>query len=674
MSSKLAKFYLPIFLFCLTFFIYVHNLSRGVYGGDTGDLISAAVVLGIPHPPGYPFYTLLGFFLTRINLISPAFMVGLISVFSSAFSVLLFYLISLKLTKNMLASFIASLILSFNFLFWFYAEIAEVFSLNVFFTLILIYFALLFSENKKIKYLYILGFLTGLSLTNHQTIIFIFPTVLIIIFKALFPSFKKPKMLIFSLLFFVLGFSVYLYVPIASLFNPVVNWVPVNNIQSFLRLFLRSDYGTFNAGPFLAGGIVERTTVVKIYLQDLITQLTIPSILLIIIGFLSFLKSNKKVFTAILIGFLLSGPIFIGYADFPLLNAFLIGVNERFIIMSSVLVLLFLPFGLVFVSKLPQKVFNKRIYEKLFLIIFLIIPLSLLYFNFPKTDLSKITIGNDLAYDYLLNLPKNSFIILGGDTPLLNTWYVHYALNFRKDVYIVNINQLLNDKYYFNQRTKYLAKNPKEVKNPNLKLKVFEQIAKVRPVYAYDLIRPSGAFEKITWVPYGLVNKLFLPSETLPTKDDYLSQTAKIWGSLKYFTNLKKEQNFLALGNAGISDIPSQYSNALLLTGDYVLSQYQDEASALNFFNTAIKTSPSYYKNYQILGVYYLSQKKCVLARDNFEKAINIYPFDKDLYYFLYADYANCLKDKTLANKIISDYKKLFKSDFIKDVVSELKN
>lgn len=677
MSSKFSymrKLLIPLLLFFFTLSIYIHNLSRSVYGGDTGDFISASVVMGVPHPPGYPLFTLIGFLLTRINIFTPAFMVGLIASFSSALAIVMFYLISLKLTKNALASFISSLVLAFNFIFWFYAEIAEVFSLNVLFVLILIFLAILFSEKKKKMYFFVLSFFVGLSLTNHQTIILIFPAILMICFSEFIKLIKIPKNLLLSLLFFALGFCVYLYVPIASFHNPPVNWIKVDDLDSFLRLILRRDYGTFNAGPFPPADLFERIAVLKIFFGNLIAQLTIPSALLILAGLIYSFKKNKKIFVAILLGFLLSGPLFIGYASFPLLSAFFIGVNERFMLMSLVVILLFLPFGLMATGEITNKIFRKKTYEKLFIGIFILIPISLFYYNFPKTDLSNITAGDDFAYDYMSFLPNNSLLLIGGDTPLLNTWYIHYALNYRKDVKLMNLNTLKEEDYYNQQKQEYLKNNPKDLSSPNLKLRVFEYIAQKRPVYASEPIKPVGKFEKISWVPYGLVSRLFLEKEALPKESRYFSQTAYIWDNLKYFKNLKKQEKYLSLRSAGISDISSQYANSLLLTGNYVLSQYNNKNSALAFFTSAQKTSPGYYRNYLILGIYYFSEKECYQARDNFKKGIETYPFDKDLYFFLYSSYNNCLSDKKSAQKTTQEYKKVFGTDFFKDLQEDIEN
>lgn len=673
MSSKIRQHFLPILIFVFISLVYIHNLSKGVYGGDTGDFIAASIVMGVAHPPGYPLFTLLGFLLTRINIFTPAFMVGLVAAFSSSFSVLIFYLISLKLSKSKLISSISSLILAFNLLFWFYGEIAEVFSLNVLFSLVLIFLAILFSEKNKNKLFFLLSFAAGLSLTNHHTVILIFPAIFIITFSGFIKLAKKPKNLLFFLLSFILGFSVYFYVPVASFFNPPVNWILVNDIQSFLRLFLRSDYGTFNAGPFAAGGFAERMAGISIYFKYLVAQLTIPTISLILIGLIYSLKTNRKISIALITGFLLSGPLFIGYAGFPLLNAFFIGINERFFLLSSVIALLFVPFGLLGFAKITNLLFKKNTYEKLFIGIFLIIPISLFYYNFPKTDLSNITIGDDFAYDYLSFLPQNSLFLVGGDTPLLNSWYIHYGLNYRKDITIVNMNQTKTDTYYNKEQKEYLNKNPKDVNDPNLRLKLLKYISQKRPVYASETIPAVGNSEKIKWVPYGLVNKFFSQKDELPSQEEYFSQNRKIWDNQKYFLNLKKQEKYLARTSLILSDIPSAYANALLLTGNYILEQYKNKDSALAYFISAQKTAPNFYRSYQILGVYYFSERQCDKAKSYLRKAIDIYPFDTDLYYFLYSTYTNCLKDKKSADSLVTDYNNTFKSDFFKDVTEKFK-
>ena len=48
---------IPIFVFFVTFTIYVSRLHPGLPGGDAGELMSACALLTVAHPPGYPLYT-----------------------------------------------------------------------------------------------------------------------------------------------------------------------------------------------------------------------------------------------------------------------------------------------------------------------------------------------------------------------------------------------------------------------------------------------------------------------------------------------------------------------------------------------------------------------------------------------------------------------------------------
>jgi len=52
-----------IALFAFSLAIYVATMSRGITwlntGNDGGDFITAARAFGVPHPTGYPTYTLL---------------------------------------------------------------------------------------------------------------------------------------------------------------------------------------------------------------------------------------------------------------------------------------------------------------------------------------------------------------------------------------------------------------------------------------------------------------------------------------------------------------------------------------------------------------------------------------------------------------------------------------
>lgn len=658
---KKVSLFPPILLFLLTSFVYLHNLSGSVFGGDVGDFVTAAKVMGVPHPAGYPLITILGFFLTRINFFTPAFMVGLISVFSSSIGVVLFYFFSLELTKNKLIAIISALILAFNYLFWFYSEIAEVFALNNFFVIILMFIAFLYYKYRKVKYLYLLALLAGVSLTNNYIISLIFPSLGLLVFSNYKQLLKKPKIILKCFILTLLGFSLYLYVPFSSFFNPPVNWGNVKDLGSFLDVLLRRHYGTFSVGSTPVLVLFQKILIQKDYFFTIFYQLSPPVIFFCILGLVSLIRKSKLLLMVILLGFLLAGPFFVFLIGLPLSEAFHIGIYERFYTMSSVILLLFFPLGLNLFVQFLNRILKKKIYEKLFIGIFLIIPLLLFKANFNKTDLHNVWIGDNMAYDLLTPLPKNSFFMPIGDSEIFNTWYVRYALNVRQDVTLLNA---VGNTSLKQETDMYLKKHPGESKNPDLIARTFEQLAVNRPVFSAAQIQVLKG-KKLLWIPFGLGYRLLKSENEIPTKEEFLKTQEEVWGKFrnKSFDNPNLSENSLT-----ISEIPEIYSNALIAHGAFINRQYKDGGQAVKFYKKAISLDKNNRKSYLALAAYYTSLNECGKVQENLMKAINIYPLDGISYYLLYYNYNFCFKDKTSAQAVIAKYNKLFKGDFFKDL------
>ncbi|MBI4673735.1 MAG: DUF2723 domain-containing protein [Chloroflexi bacterium] len=75
----------------IAFLVYVLTMTRTVTwlhnGADSGELVTAAFTFGIPHPPGYPLYTMLAAVFARVPLGEPAFGVALLSALAAASAV-----------------------------------------------------------------------------------------------------------------------------------------------------------------------------------------------------------------------------------------------------------------------------------------------------------------------------------------------------------------------------------------------------------------------------------------------------------------------------------------------------------------------------------------------------------------------------------------------------------
>lgn len=101
MNPVRVKRYMGLLVFLISFTVYLMTLAPTVYVGDSGELIAASYTLGIPHPPGYPLFTILGkIFITLIPIGSIAYRVNLLSAFFASSTVMLLYFFLNKLIKH----------------------------------------------------------------------------------------------------------------------------------------------------------------------------------------------------------------------------------------------------------------------------------------------------------------------------------------------------------------------------------------------------------------------------------------------------------------------------------------------------------------------------------------------------------------------------------------------
>jgi tetratricopeptide (TPR) repeat protein len=195
----------------VTFGLYLYTLMPNVGLQDSGELVTAAALFGVPHPPGYPLWSLSGFLLKtllpvgnyawRINLESAIFgslACGILTLLVASSSRWLLHR-SLPEDRNRRAmiSFYgaaaAGMILGFSDAVWGQGVFAEVYTLNAFLlllTLLCLYRWIVAPEKRR--WLVAAVFAYNLGLTNHPTMLMIAPAFLLPVFlvrRSFFPSF-----------------------------------------------------------------------------------------------------------------------------------------------------------------------------------------------------------------------------------------------------------------------------------------------------------------------------------------------------------------------------------------------------------------------------------------------------------------------------------------------------
>ncbi len=189
--------------------VYVFTLQPNTGLEDSGEFVTAAMHLGVPHPPGYPLWTIISYLFTKlVPFGNVAFRVNLVSAVFGAMAVGVFSLLTTHSLRWVLGSIqkvgaetaatlaavggvTAALVLAFSEVMWSQAVIAEVYTMNAFFlglTLLLFYRWVRCPSDEWSLIFTALSL--ALGLTNHHTLFFIFPAFFVAVWLVR-PPFEK---------------------------------------------------------------------------------------------------------------------------------------------------------------------------------------------------------------------------------------------------------------------------------------------------------------------------------------------------------------------------------------------------------------------------------------------------------------------------------------------------
>src|SRR3989338_103061 len=141
-DDKIRKI-LALAAFSASFIVYLLTMASTVSFWDCGELIAASNILGNPHPPGNPLFTLIArTFIVALPLAEKALRVNFISALTSALTVMVAFLFTAKALRLLFGSdlprfalycgsLIAALLVAFSDTFWFSAVEAEVYGFSM---------------------------------------------------------------------------------------------------------------------------------------------------------------------------------------------------------------------------------------------------------------------------------------------------------------------------------------------------------------------------------------------------------------------------------------------------------------------------------------------------------------------------------------------------------------
>lgn len=285
--------------------VYAWTAAPNVTLLDSGEFIVAAQHFGVPHPTGYPLWTILAWLFQLLPLGNAAWEIALLSGVLGALAVGICGLISHsslrwlfpELSRNVTLplSICFSLLFAFSVSMWSQATIAEVYTLHA--LLVGLYLASLYALIRfpqKDIHLFSCFFFLSLAFSNHHLCLALTPLPFIVVlllrreifadlivfslmtgvlfylffailsedmltlgtalrfFYCALPAFiillwvrrlrVKWSLLAFLPFVVTLGMLPYIYMPLASSTNPPMNWGYTRTAEGFFYSFNRSQY------------------------------------------------------------------------------------------------------------------------------------------------------------------------------------------------------------------------------------------------------------------------------------------------------------------------------------------------------------------------------------------------------------------------------------------------
>jgi len=599
-----------IILFLSTFAAYLYTLSPSISVGDSGEFCACASILGIPHSPGYPLYCILGkVFVSAVPFGSIAFRVNLISAVFSALAVVIIYSLVLKLTKkNYSAALVTSILFAFSQAFWRSAIQSEVFALNSFFVALLLYLLYLaLSEN---KYFLLAVFIFGLGMGNHHTLVFIVPVFLLVLWKI--AGTLRLRGYAAMVLLFLLGFSIYAYLPIRASKNPAFNWGNPVNLENFIRVVSRKDYGSFSltVGEKKKLDLPTFAKQIKRYAVNSSRQVTAAVFLLGLAGWLLFIKKEKYFGTANLIMYLGAGIGFIPAIPFFLSAGYAVDFCVR---KSKYTLILFLCLA-AFLFSNTLKTCNWRDYY--------------LEYDYAKNVLKACKPGSVLFMD-------------GGDDTFYGTGYLSFAEKYRQDVELHDRGGLVFNNIYGSD-FRGLYREDKETRRRAVERKMLD----TRPVYFSTFnkdimpgikLYPNGILYDTKQPAFDSWELYCLQRSAFATFDDYRSRgLAPVYVIMRSETE-KNQLEWLDYARNRWPDVMWMNSNLLIeyITRAYKFLETGSHAEAEVFYKKALDIDKTDANALLGLGLIAERRNNDTLAKDYYEQAIKARPKMPDAYYNL---------------------------------------
>jgi hypothetical protein len=520
----------------VVFLLYLVTLAPTTSMWDTSEYIAAAYVLGIPHPPGNPFFVLIG----RVFAILPiaptvAMRINVLAALSSAVSAGVWFLITERVLvqwmprrwQRIAGGALAALIGATAFTVWNQSVVNEkVYTVSLVGLAVICWLTVRWCDDPEgpvaDRLLVLVAYLLGLGYANHMAGMLAAPAVGLAVLIRRPSSILRWKLLVACAAALVFGMTPFATQPIRAAHFPAINEGEPTGCVTELKMdctFSALTYDrfmyNFNRGQYGKPELGERqaplTAQVGMYwlyfkwqwLRDAYQEnpglqnglAVFYFILCILGGWMHFKKDRRSFwFFGPLIGTMTFGLIFYLNFKYGHSQALDLGdsvpreVRDRdyFYLWSFSALSVWAALGLVYLWETVASLFGAdevklgrdtvvepRTRSFLLASPLLAVAFVPLFGNWEQASRSNQTDTTDFARDLLNSVEPYGILITVGDNDTFPLWYAQEVEGIRKDVIVANTS-LLNTDWYTRQLIR-------------------------RPVYEYDAAKGPEIYRGQQW-------------------------------------------------------------------------------------------------------------------------------------------------------------------------------
>ena len=439
-KSNKANICISLLLAFSSLILYLFTLSPTINFGDSPELISSAYTLGIAHPPGYPLYSLTAKLFTYLPWgDSLAQRVNFASAFFSAAAIFFIAMIVASSGKaySLQGAIICTLFLIASPTLWSQSVISEVYALNLFLFTLLLYLSFLWWKTADKRYLFTAMFLYGLGLANHHTLVAFMPVLLAFIFVGKRKSLKGLSQILCLCILFILGFSVYIYLPLRAMQSPPMNWGDPQSFSRFIDIILRRQFATIDTPLTLQTASMQ----IAYYSTALTREFTLSAMPLAIWGCLRIYKLGIAPFLFLLLLFIIHG---IGTLLFlnPSTQFNYTNVNVM-MLPSYAIFAIWIGWGVKEIAETLSNTNRGKAIALALIIILGLLAISKGIDSFEKNDESSNYFAIDYGTNIFSSMDENGVIFVEADTALFPLWYLQFVEGKRTDAAVIDVDFLM---------------------------------------------------------------------------------------------------------------------------------------------------------------------------------------------------------------------------------------